>query len=126
MEKQIEYADRSVKRVIPNTFLKIRELEARGIKFPTGTITKKMLTGVQVTSGYVTPSSKLSEEEYTALRTKIFDDYDRHDRDDKRREEIRQRLENERKLEKIGLCMLNEKKKIIIFIYKIGRLKWAN
>jgi len=111
MENQIEYADRSVKRVIPNTFLKIRELESRGIKFPVGTITKRMLNGEHVSSGFVEPTNKLSEAEHKALRKKVFSAYDRHDRDDKRREEIRQRLENERKLEKIGLCMLKEEKK---------------
>ena len=120
---EIEYSVLRKKENPAQRFLqRIQDAEKRGLQIKPGqsiderTLSQFEKTGVQVTSGFVTPSSKLSEEEYTALRTKIFDDYDRHERDDVRREAFRKKLENEQKIQKIGLCLIqNEKKQIIYF-----------
>jgi hypothetical protein len=109
MENQIEYGTNR-RKVIPEFLQEIRKAEARGIKFPVGTITKKSIYGEHVSSGFVEPTNKLSEAEHKALRKKVFSAYDRDKRTDELREKLRAKLELEEKLRPFH-GWVNEKKK---------------
>jgi len=83
---------------------RIKQAETRGLQIRPGqsiderTLSQFERTGVQVTSGYLSPGNEMSEAEHTRLREKIFSGYDRNERLDKWREDYRAKLELEEKL----------------------------
>jgi len=111
--ENIEYGAFRRKENPAQRFLqRIQDAEKRGLQIKPGqsinerTLSQFERTGVQVTSGYLSPANEMTESEYKRLREKIFSGYDRNERLDKWREDYRAKLENEMKIQKLGLCIL--------------------
>jgi len=102
---EIEYSVLRKKENPAQRFLqRIKQAETRGLQIRPGqsiderTLSQFERTGVQVTSGYLSPANEMTESEYKRLREKIFSGYDRNERLDKWREDYRAKLELEEKL----------------------------